>query len=150
MSFFHAQQSVFKAQGGDVVTLSGESVFNFSFGSNAFAWLKIDNDGNVYRQIGNAGYVQVDTLTDWVRPASSSPGAYQVRYTNLLGDALVSASAAEDVWLAMSIGDFVLLQRTFSGPIESFNSTFTIEIREGTGAVLDSGLYSLNVEREDF
>jgi hypothetical protein len=136
--------------GGDVLTLSGEVLFAFNFMADAFAEFKLDNDGNMYDRENNGAYNLIDSGTDWVRPAISSPGLYQARYTNLTGTALSFNSASEDTWRAMTLGDFRTQQRTFGGPISFESSTFDYEVRLGAGAVLASGSYTLNADREDF
>lgn len=132
--------------GGDTVTLSGESTsISVTNPTDAYARIKIDNDGNVYESAdtGSASWVQVDSSTDWVRPASSAPGTYQVRFTSATNTP-TSSTAAEDTWYALSGGDFIIYNsRTIVG-IKS--TTFTIEIRQGTGSVLDSASYSLFAE----
>jgi len=152
MSIVHAQSTV-SAQAvpgsGDVVTLSGETVWAIQFGGgNADAHLIIDNDGNVYKRSNFGTYTQVDSSTDWVRPTTSSPGLYEVRFTGLTGSALFTSTAAEDAWHSLSSGDFILRQRVLGGGFDSAISTFTVEIRLNGGAVLSSASYTLNVSTE--
>ena len=130
----------------DVITLSGETVTGFAiFPGDASASIKADNNGNVYKRTNGGSWTQVDTLTDWVRPAGSAPGLYQVRFTNLVGDA-VSASAAEDIWHALSSGDFIV---TLTNTGVGFDtSAFDIEIRYDGGATLDSAEYILHADVE--
>ena len=135
--------------GGDVITLSGETTIAFAIGgSNADAHIKIDNDGNVYEQTNFGGYSQVDTVTDWCRPTTSSPGLYEVRYTNLINDAIFTGTAAEDAWHSLSSGDFILRQRQLGGGFATTTSTFDIEIRYNGGSVLASGQYTLTCNTE--
>lgn len=104
--------------------------------------LKVDNDGMIYHRSNGGSYIQLDDATgDWIRPIAEAPGTYQVRYTNLTGDALSSSTAAEDVWYALSSGDFTL---TISSSTGLKTSNFDIEIRRGgSGAALVSASYSI-------
>ena len=131
------------------VTLSGQTIGAIAIDpDSAWARLKIDNDGNVYESedSGTPSYVQIDTGTDWLRPADSAPADYEVRYTNLTGEALyaVTGSTAQDAWYALSGGDFILTQACLNVPSSPQSSTFDIEIRKGSsGSALDSASYTL-------
>jgi hypothetical protein len=73
------------------VTVSGEVINRSSLDPlDAYARLKIDNDGKSYKSAdtGTPSWNQIDTGTDWVRPAGHAPGLYEVRYTSLIGAAL--------------------------------------------------------------
>ena len=134
---------------GDTVTVSGEVVVSLVFGGgNSDTHLKVDNDGNMYKQINFGGYTQIDSSTDWVRPTTSSPGLYEVRYTGLTGSAIFTGTTAEDTWHSMSSGDWILRQRQLGGGFDSTSSTFTVEIRLNGGAVLDSASYTLTCNTE--
>lgn len=145
--FFHIMTAV----GLNVVfTLSGQTVIAGTSGSQASARIKIDDDGNVYESVNLAAFSQVDTVTDHTRPVSASPGDVEVRYTNLTGDALASATAAEDTWHPLSSGDFILEQTDNTAPLGGNSSTFDIEIRLGSSGGADaSGSYTLTADRED-
>ena len=133
-----------------VVTLGGQFINASNSGADAIARVVVDQDGNMYEQINQGSLTQIDTTDDWVRPTSASPGSYENRYTGLTGDALSNAPAAEDTWVTMSGGD-----RTYdnidSGPTEpdSLSTTITLQIRLGSGPVLDGGSYILVADRED-
>jgi len=133
------------------VTLSGRNIsYDTISPNNAYARVLIDNNGLSYesKDEGSANYNQIHSTTDWVRPAAASPGTYQVRWTNAVGDALYFETAAEDTWWPMSSGDFTLTIRdtlTAGGPNAV---TFDIEIRDGTGPTLSSASYSLSAWKE--
>jgi len=145
---------VIGAHGHATVTVSGHTIATSVFDpADAYARLKIDNDGKVYESEdeGTPNWVQIDTVTDWIRPAALAPDDYEVRYTNLVNDPLYSVtdSTAEDAWYAISGGDFILVQRSTSAPAGLITSTFDIEIRKGSsGGALDSGTYLLNATVE--
>ncbi len=130
------------------LTLSGETISAFSFGSDATAQVKVDNDGNVYRRLNNASWVQIDTGTDWIRPTSAAPDDYECRYTNRTGTD--PTGHVEDTWYALT-SDFILTL-VDTGPAPGGRTcTFTLEIRKGSSGSADvSGSYTLNAEREDF
>lgn len=143
---------VSNAGSSDTVTVSGEVISQVvESPTNAYARLKVDNDGNVYRSLdtGSASWVQIDSSTDWIRPTASSPGSYRVRYTSLTGDALFSATASENTWHSMSSGDYILVQREITNGNAVNSSTFTIEIDDGT-TLQDSASYTLRAEVTDF
>lgn len=129
-----------------VVTLSGESVSDFSVSPDtAQARILVNDDGTVDKVEGGTT-TQVDAATDWIIPNSAAPGDYEVRWTNLgTGDDTPSATAAEDVWHPLDSGVFHVTLN--SGPtVESYSATFDLEIRLGSGPVLASGQYSLSVQ----
>lgn len=121
------------------VNLDGESITKIGVGSPQVASLRVDQDGNVYSHAG-----QIDTARDWIRPASAAPGTYEVRFTNHTGDALASSTAAEDVWHALSGGDFLLTLQQ-SGGVGSKSATFDVQIRIGS-TIVASASYTLNAE----
>ena len=130
------------------VTVSGHTILSDQLDpADAYARLKIDNDGRTYESedTGSPSWSQIDSATDWIRPTSEAPADYEVRYTSLTGDALTSGTAAEDAWHALSGGDFILVQSTTIIPGDR-SSTFAIEIRKGSGAVLDSASYTLTAD----
>jgi hypothetical protein len=139
------------AFGGTTLTLSGQTITKLSFDpTDAHAVLKVDNNGNVYQSAdtGSRSYTQIDTATDWVRPTTKAPGAYEVRYTGLTGDALSFNTAAQNTWHPLSSGDFVL-RNSVTGPVGDRDSTFTVEIRDGSSGSADvSGTYRIHATVE--
>ena len=128
------------------VTLSGEIVNASATAATATAEIRVDQDGNMYKVLNLGSDTQLDSSTDWARPATGAPGPFQVRYTNLVGTALdVTTTTSEDTWHALADGDFRLRHsRTSDG---SDSSTFDIEIRVGTGSTVASTNYSLIATR---
>lgn len=125
----------------EVVTLSGEDVSHVvADPSNALAGLRFDTDGNVYKIEGSGNETQIDTTTDWIRPTTGAD-QYQIRYTNLVGDALTGVSPAEDTWTAVSSGDVIL--QMAQAVVGSRSATFDVQVRKGTGSVLATTEYSL-------
>jgi hypothetical protein len=138
----------FAGSGGLPATLtlsSGQTVLQeVSSPTDAYARLKIDNDGNVYASTdtGSESYTQIGTTTDWIRPTTRAPGDYEVRFTSATNTP-TSATAAEDTWHALSSGDFVVYNSVTGTGTKS--TTFTIEIRKGsTGAADVSDSFTLN------
>lgn len=129
--------------GVGVITLSGETASDsVADPSDATASLRFDTDGNVYK-IEGAVQTQVDTATDYIRPTANAD-RLQIRFTNLVGTALTSSTAAEDVWHAISGGDFTLTQTRTTVGFSA--SSFDVQLRVGTGPVRASGAYVLNAE----
>ena len=143
--------SLAQKSAGDVITLTGTTVFAFSFGSNATAQLFVNQDGTVDQRINNGSFTQIFASTDWVIPNGSAPGTYQTRYTNRTGDTLdAPTSALEDTWRALSLGNFSL-SLVDSTPLAGGQAAnFDIEIRLGTGSALASTSHGLDADREDF
>lgn len=134
--------------GGDTVTVSGETTTDFRLApTDSYARIKVDNNGNVYESsdTGTAGWSIVDSGTDWVRPTSSAPGLYEVRFTSA-SNTPTSSTAAEDTWHSLSSGDFIVYNSVTGIGVKSTN--FTIEIRYNGGAVLDSASYTITAEVE--
>lgn len=129
---------------GAVVTVSGHTVSSTSSSGNSTATIRFNADGTV-DQDENGVTTQVDSATDWIVPNSAASSDYQIRYTNFTGSALLSPPSAEDEWIDLSTDRNFSLFR-FSGNLGTSSCTFTIEIREGTGSVLDSATYTLTAE----
>jgi len=121
------------------LTLSGHTFAANSTSNPTTGSFIVDNDGNMYTQENASPVIQIDTATDWIRPADRSPGDYEVRYTSVTGDtANLTCTTAVDTWHPLSTNLAV-------GPK---SCTFTIEIRKGsTGAALVSGSYTLSADR---
>ncbi len=130
-----------------VVTLSGGTVSALNAAGTATAQIAFRDDANVYSALNGGADVQISAATDHTRPADASPGALQIRYTNLTGTALASGTASEDTWHSLSTSDFVLIQEDAIADATPVSSTFDVEIREGTGPVLASASYTLTANR---
>jgi len=134
--------------GGGTVTLSGETATRTVMNPlDAYARIRVDNNGNMYKSqdIGTASWVQIDTVNDWVRPTTESPGLYEVRFT-AASNTPTSSTAAEDTWHSLSSGDFTIYNSRLAVGIKTTN--FTIEIRLDGGSVLDSASYTCFAEVE--
>jgi len=135
------------APAGDVITLSGQTVFRFAFSpTDSYARLKVDDDGIMYESedAGAASWSPIDTPTDWIDEKTSAPGLYEVRFTSLTGDAIDFSTEVEDVWWPLASGDFIIYQSVVG--IGDQSSTFTLQIRLDGGAVLASASYTLHAE----
>lgn len=116
-------------------SLTGTTITN---GISGVAGVRIGSDGIVE----SIAFIenQIFPDTDWVIPNGVASADYDVRYTNLTGDPLTSAPAAEDVWVDLSV------DRTFSVGVifpNTANTTLTIEIRDPLGVTVASGTYTL-------
>lgn len=132
-----------------IINISGETISSQEEDpSDSYARLRVGDDGNIYRSLdqGSASWVQIDTLTDWIRPVFLAPDDYEVRFTSLTGDALTSSTVTENTWHPLSSGDFILVQSDTVLGGGSNSSTFTVELRRGSGSVLDSASYTLTAE----
>jgi hypothetical protein len=131
---------------GTKLNLDGQTITKVSFSpTDAYARLKIDNNGNVYRSVDNGvtSWSQIDTAADWVRPTSKAPGAYEVRYTGRTGSTLSFGTVSENTWHPLSSGDFILYN-SVTATSGDRDSTFTVEIRDGSSGSADvSGTYRL-------
>ena len=117
------------------LTLSGALIINVISG---FADLEFRTDGTVWSN-AFAGWNQISVATDWIIPNGRASSSYDIRYTNLVGDALFSAPAAQNVWIAMSANR--KYSQSGSAPLGK-NSTFDIEMRLAA-VTLDTGEYQL-------
>ena len=134
----------------EVVTLSGQTNTANAFGSTARSEIEFRTNGNVYEEDNNGTSNQVDSTTDWLRPTGNETD-YQIRFTHVgATNSQFGATAAEGVWWPFSSGSFFIWISTTGTGFQSESETVTIEIRKGTGAVLDSGTYTVNANREDF
>jgi hypothetical protein len=150
MSLLQKKMALFnKGPAGDVVTLSGEVVLAFSFNADATAEVFLNTDGTADSRINLGSLTQIDAATDWVIPNGSAPGLYQARYTNRSGSILSSATASEDTWSAFSGGFYTI--RNFDNTVflGGPDTTVDLQVRLSTGAVLATGSYRVNADRED-
>lgn len=134
------------AGGSDVVTVSGQTITEINDApTDSYARLKIDNDGNIYqsRDNGSASWSQIDTVNDWVRPTSSAPGDYEVRFTSA-SNTPTSSTKTENTWHNLDTGDFIIYNSITGVGTKATN--FTIEIRENGGSVLDSASYTCHAQ----
>lgn len=137
----------------DIITVPGGSGPTYQaskVGSNSTLDLKFDNDGNEYVRKNGGAYVQTNTADSWIRPTTSAPGLYKIRYTSATGDTTyLSSTAAEDIWYDLSSGDYILSIFDSTPFFGGKSATFTIEVRLDDGSVLDSGSYTISADRED-
>ena len=141
-----------RAQGGgasDTVTLSGENSIAFKFNANATAYLKVDNDGNMYKKANAAAYSQIDASTDWVRPTSSAPGSYRTMYDSATGDtSYLTAWGTSGTYYALtSDREMSVYDDTSAGGGQSVTCDFHID--DGTTEQATAS-YTLTADREDF
>lgn len=139
------------AGGGDVITLSGETSTAFSFGSNATAYLRLKNNGNVYKQQNASSEVQVDTATDWVRPASSAPGSYRVMFDNETGDTttfFVTWGTSGTYYALTSTRQMYVYDNTATAGGKSVTCDWHID--DGTTVLEENVSYTMTADREDF
>lgn len=124
----------------------------------ALAILIVAADGFVKEQIvegaSGSGPTAINTSTDWRIPRTGSSTGWQVRFSLVSGsgDTLQGGSGIElDTWYALSEDrSFSLAASTAEGP-NPFGAGcwLGVEIREGTGAVLDSCEIMLGAYAED-
>lgn len=132
------------------ITLSNQTITAFSSGSPATARYEVQMNGDVRAYTNSLGWQQRSAGTDWIRPIPGAvPEDYQVRYTGFSGDP-VFASATQNTWRALSLGSFQVELQTDSTGFDFQACSFTMEIRKGTGAVIDSCTVNLGANREDF
>lgn len=105
------------------------------------AGYRVNRDGAVATLVSPAsGSSYIDDADEWIFPRFSTVGdAYQVRFTKTGGTAPL---ANDGVWQALT-SDRVAGVSTVS---TQTTLTFTVEIRKGTGSVLDSCTVSLTAE----
>ena len=132
------------AAGGPVVTLSGETISDSS-GAGSTATVRLNGGGNVFKITTTGGTVQIDVATDWVRPIEFAPGEFEHKAT-ATGDTLDGSSDPLNTWVKFTTV-FAPEWTLVSGGAEADkHAVVTIEIRFSGGAVLDSGVYSLNTD----
>jgi hypothetical protein len=136
--------------GGDVITLSGETSSAFKFGSNATAELKCDNDGNIYKRQNGGTWNQVDTGTDWVRPAASAPGSYRCMFDTLTGDTSFHVGwGTSGTYYALTSDRWMYTyDNTPTGGGKSCTCHWHID--DGTTEQAGDVSYTMTADREDF
>lgn len=142
---------VLEASTSTVVTVSGGTSFAGGSWMDIYAYIKVDQDGKIYKKDGVGSWVQISTSTDWVRPVSAAPGDYYVRYTGATGDTgFLGGTTASGVWHPLATSDWQVWVYDDNALPGLKSVTLTIEIKLGSGgATLDTGSYILTAERED-
>jgi hypothetical protein len=130
----------FKLTGGAVDAASADP-------SDANATLRIDSDGSVYQTV-NGSTTQLNSSTDWIRPAQFAPGGStplaggtfnSVRATLQSGD---TPSGTLDSWLDLGTDRSWALAQSEPG---AKACSLLVEIRgEPGGAVFASATYTLS------
>jgi hypothetical protein len=131
------------------LTLNNTSVVALTGTKVATAKYRISSDGNVYiDEDDGAGWVQINTTTDWVRPATAASDGFEARFTNRVGNGQPGGVTGfiEDTWYSLS-SDFTLsISDAVSGGVEK-EATFDVEIRKGsTGNALISAQIYMNAD----
>jgi len=128
----------------DVVSLLGNSVLSFTLTPvAATAELFWNSDGTIDGRQNSGPLIQLHPSTDWIIPNGAAPDDYEFRYTAFGGSPLDFASAAEDVWRALSLGNFTMRLGPTVG-VEFLSCGFTGEIRKGSsGGAIASASYIL-------
>lgn len=121
-----------------VLTLNG-SLIRSTGGAPQLSGIRFNADGTVDSK-KNAVYTQLTAATNWIIPNSGGGGAYQVRFTDHSGTVFTTLAAAEDTWIDLSSD-----REWFMSSVINATMTVTFEIRRGTGAVLASANYPIEV-----
>lgn len=152
MSLIHHMAAAIGASGGTRLTLSGGSPSEANnAGSDATQELKVDQDGNVYYRDNGGSWVQLSSSTDHTRPTGDSPGTLEVSYTGASGDTGSLSGQTEDVWTALSSGDWIIMITDSTPTLGGKSATFTLQLRWGSSGDADeTGGYTLSADREDF
>ncbi len=138
------------AQAGDsdgVVTVTGDSFNTVLDGDVMGPWdsrmgWRVNSDGTIdyYSGIisGSYTYTQINASTDWIIPNSDAPDDYEVRLT-VTGAGPNFSSASTGTWLALTTSRQWIRQET---TLTSQFIDWLIEIRKGSGSVLDSAAHT--------
>lgn len=126
-----------------VVNLDGHTVDSDLQGATAQVGLRFNADGTVENTIADAStWVQIDSATDWIIPnVGAQRAAYEIRYTNRVGDTFTSEGTVEDAWGFLSGGQTYRIARV---PVGTSTVTCDFEIRLG-GTTLASTEYIISV-----
>lgn len=89
------------------------------------------------------GSIYPASIGNWITPTSAAPSDYQCRATLTLG---TLTSGTTGSWLALTTA------RSWTrnaGPGEYYLTRITVEIRKGTGPVLDSAVIEIEAESDE-
>ncbi len=134
-------RKIFTTAAAVTVTVSGATIsdVNELYG---IASVRFNSDGTVDQ--GNSNYYsQINAATDWGRPVSEAPGSYQIRAQLVSGSASNVYGAALNTWHALTSSR---AWTVVAGYNQLRSVTLRISIREGTGAILDTGDYILSAQ----
>ena len=99
----------------------------------------LESDGDIVRATTPLGSADIG---DWINPKAAAPSDYEVRATLNSG---TLSSGTTGSWLALSTTRAWTLTRFVVGAADPVE--LTIEIRKGSGSVLDSTTVTLDAER---
>lgn len=123
-----------------VVTLSGESITHMGVGAGTYTAAVIFRSVGIVEKKVDATTTQIDSATDWIVPTSHAPSDYEVKASLTSGPNPTNIGTfALDVWHPLT-GD-VTWERVTSNNEDS--TVLVCSIRKGTGAVIDTGTYTL-------
>lgn len=126
----------------ETVTLAASyTAVRVRVGATAQSYFTLESDGDIIRSLSN-GTAQDEG--DWISPKSAAPSDYEVRATHTGGDSGGYGGAALDTWLPLSSNRTWTVTQATEGIREA---QLTIEIRKGSGSVLDSTVVDFYSER---
>jgi hypothetical protein len=136
---------------GAVYTLSGATSTQTDAVSpyNSRSGFRINSDGTIDTAKSKDGaaitYAQISADTDWVIPNNMANADHDVRVTNVVHNGHAgwnSQAAADDTWIDLGTNRLWDIQ---SSSAEDINTTFDIEIRDGTGTTVATGSYTARI-----
>ena len=134
----------------DIITVSGDTLSAGNTDADSTQSLRFVDDGDVREKKNSGSYDLISETTDWLRPSSSAPGLYEVRFTSISGDTGdFSATTSVNTWHDFSSGSWTGTVTDSTIFFGGKSVTFTIEIRLDGGSVLDSAAYTLTADREN-
>lgn len=125
---------------GDVL-LENKTLSTTTNVGSAECGYRIARNGEVQTRSGGGFSSYVADADEWIFPRFSAVGdQYQVRFTKTSG---TESLANDGVWLAIT-SDRTVSVEAITTADGTKTLTFTVEIRKGTGAVIDSATISLS------
>ena len=126
------------------VTVSGQAINGADVASPVDAGVRFGLDGNVFED-ENAGFVQIDVVTNWFRPLTLLVGTeYEIRATEQAQSGTATRTGTLNTWQTLDVNRDWNLQRALTG---TATWDLLMEIRDAvTLIVLDSATYNLDAE----
>jgi hypothetical protein len=123
-----------------VPAISGETIIGNAANPSAAQAVVQFTSAGIVNKIENGVSAQIDTTTDWLRPAAAAPSLYQISATVQSGTSPTGDSLA--TFLPLTSNRQWTLDQSGVG---TKSCTLLIELRYNGGTVLKSGTYSLSV-----
>lgn len=132
----------YNADGTPIIQLSDTLIAGSIPNGLAFAGYFVQSDGKVYKDTNTGG---TSYFEDWCQPVGRAPSNYQLHCS--VNSTLYMTGNSFNTWLALTSTRGWTLEPPQDGNL--YIRTLTLQIRKGTGAVIDTATITLRATSGD-